>query len=364
MLIEVEISASKSLTKKDATFNPTTFKDLQLQESHLEEFLRSNIQILFSSEDVQGTASESLLVVGQQVISAEGGRNDLVAVDGNGCLTLIEIKRDVEDIKQRKEAFEFQAIRYAANLATIKTPQQLVDLVYVPYIEKHRQDADFAKFIDLTASEIAMRNLNEFLEQNNALSTFNLNQRIVLVASNFDSQTLSAVAWLIANRVDISCFTLTPGKLLGRDFIDIEKILPPPLLEDNYVGLRTSIVASASVKQLTSGRSRKQSSIRMLDLIQEGLLKVGDTLAIRGKNNSQAKIISESQVEFANSVTSFNEWGQRVTGWSSINIYDWAENSAGERLNWLREQLIKDREEKAQVQVIEENSLIETSELD
>ena len=35
----------------------------------------------------------------------ENGRSDLTAVDQNGNLVLIEIKRDVEDIKQRREAF-------------------------------------------------------------------------------------------------------------------------------------------------------------------------------------------------------------------------------------------------------------------
>jgi hypothetical protein len=35
-----------------------------------------------------------LLIVGQQVINKEGGRSDLVAVDGEGNVVLIELKRD------------------------------------------------------------------------------------------------------------------------------------------------------------------------------------------------------------------------------------------------------------------------------
>ena len=353
MLIEIEIGASKNLVKKDTAFCPTTFKALELQESNLEEFLRNNIQVLFSSEDAQGTASESLLVVGQQVKSLEGGRNDLVAVDGNGCLTLIEIKRDVDDIKHRREAFEFQAIRYAANLATIKTPHQLVDFIYAPYVEKHRQDAEFAKFVDFTAVEIALRKLSEFLDQNNVTSTFNLSQRIVLVASEFDSQTLSAVAWLIANNVDISCFTLTPGKMLERYFIQIEKILPLPLLEDNYVGFGSFNTADESSKQRASRRSRRRNEIVILNLLQEGFLCVGEILLIHGKDDSRAKIVNDSQVEFAGSIMSFNDWGKSVKGWSTINIYDWAENANGERLDQLRQQLALKRAEIIRANLIE-----------
>src|SRR3712207_8835569 len=85
--------------------------------SDLEEFLRKNIEVIFEDE--------TLLVVGKQVVNKENGRSDLTAVDENGNLVLIEVKRDVEDIRQRKESFEFQAIRYAASYAKIKTPDDL-----------------------------------------------------------------------------------------------------------------------------------------------------------------------------------------------------------------------------------------------
>ncbi|MFD3156711.1 hypothetical protein ACFIJ5_07595 [Haloimpatiens sp. FM7330] len=88
---------------------------------------------------------------------------------------------------------------------------------------------------DLTAYEKASRILNDFLEKNNALKTFNSKQRIILIASSFDKQTLSAAAWLIANNVDISCFELSPMKIGDSYFIDINRILPPPALEDFYV---------------------------------------------------------------------------------------------------------------------------------
>ena len=59
---------------------------------------------------------ESMLIVEQQVRNVSSGRSDLTAIDNNGDIVLIEIKRDKADIIGRKESFEFQAIRYAAKL--------------------------------------------------------------------------------------------------------------------------------------------------------------------------------------------------------------------------------------------------------
>ena len=337
------------LTRKGSGFQPLTFKELALKESDIEEFIRSNIQLLFSFGSSQETASESLLIVGQQVSNTENGRTDLIAIDDNGYLTLIEIKRDADDIKHRKEPFEFQAIRYAANLATVKTPEQLVELVYAPYIERTRKAdiTDFVEFNGLTASEVAKRKLDDFLNSNNASTTFNQRQRIVLVASSFDSQTLSAVAWLIANRVDISCFTLTPGKLLDEYFLSIEKVLPPPSLEDNYVGFR-GIETVGPRKVISKGS--KQTLPKISDLLSEKVLALGAKLAIRGEDNSQAIIVSATQVKFKDKDISYNEWGQFVKGWSSINIYDWAiHEETSKTLGQLREEMLRRREEQSSV---------------
>ena len=166
---------------------------------------------------------ETLLVVGQQIQNSQRGISDLTAVDADGNIVLIEIKRDLDDIKGRKEPFEFQAIRYAASYARLKTPDDLVERVFSTYIEQHRHEYDLGP---LTPTEKARRDLHQFLVRNDALKTFNRIQRILLVASGFDEQTLSAVAWLIANGVDISCITMTPVHIGHDSYLQIEKVLP------------------------------------------------------------------------------------------------------------------------------------------
>jgi len=121
-------------------------------ENDIEEILRNNVEMLCDEE-------ESMLIVGRQVRNEENGRSDLTAVDSDGNIVLIEIKRDKRDIEGRKEAFEFQAIRYAASYATIGTVDDLVKKVYVPYIEKYRDEFELG---ELTSYEVGIRKLNEF----------------------------------------------------------------------------------------------------------------------------------------------------------------------------------------------------------
>ena len=173
----------------------TTFAELGKKESYIEEILRKNVDMICDD-------AESMLIVGQQVKNQKNGRSDLTAMDDDGNIVLIEIKRDKKDIELRREAFEFQAIRYAASCATIKSTDELIQNVFAPYVEKHK--AEFQTAGTLTSTEIAQRSLDDFIRTND-IKSFNERQRIVLVASEFDEQTLSAVAWLNSNQVDISC---------------------------------------------------------------------------------------------------------------------------------------------------------------
>jgi hypothetical protein len=222
-------------------------------ENDIEEILRNSIDLLCNDE-------ESMLIVGRQVKNESLGRSDLTAIDNNGNIVLIEIKRDRKDIENRKEAFEFQAIRYAASYATIEDVDDLVKKVYAPYIEKYRSEFELG---ELTSYEIGLRKLNEFLEDNGSESRFNQKQKIILVASDYDDQTLSAVAWLNSNGVDMSCIKLTPFKINEEVFINAEKLLPITNYEDYYVDLMEK--TSSGIKKQNNTKRR---SLRYLKLMK------------------------------------------------------------------------------------------------
>ena len=86
--------------KQAARIEPVTFSELNMTENDIEEVLRNSIDMICDEE-------ESMLIVGRQVRNEKNGRSDLTAVDNNGNIVLIEIKRDRKDIEHRKEAFEF-----------------------------------------------------------------------------------------------------------------------------------------------------------------------------------------------------------------------------------------------------------------
>ncbi len=100
----------------------------------------------------------------------------------------------------------------------------------------------------MTTTEIATRKLDEFIKQCN-ITEFNEHQKIVIVASGFDEQTISAVAWLNSNKVDISCYQILPYRLNDEILIDIKKILPIVQYDELYVD-----IANPSKENLQKGK--------------------------------------------------------------------------------------------------------------
>lgn len=302
----------------------TTFAELGKKESYIEEILRKNVDMICDD-------AESMLIVGQQVKNQKNGRSDLTAMDDDGNIVLIEIKRDKKDIELRREAFEFQAIRYAASCATIKSTDELIQNVFAPYVEKHKVEFQTAE--TLTSTEIAQRSLDDFIRTND-IKSFNERQRIVLVASEFDEQTLSAVAWLNSNQVDISCYQVKPYKLGEQVLLDMKKILPVPEFDDFYVDI-------AGPKTLTKERKQDitRRSLPKIDaMLSWGVVKPEAVLGAKGRAD-EAILLENGQVKVKSTgeVLSMQQWLKSVYGWSSVETYAFAiDKKSGKSLAELR----------------------------
>ncbi len=310
--------------KRAEKLESVTFSELGMQENDIEEILRCSIDMLCDDE-------ESMLIIGRQVKNEKLGRSDLTAVDNNGNIVLIEIKRDRKDIENRKEAFEFQAIRYAASYATIASVDDLVKKVYAPYIEKYRSEFELG---ELTSYELGIRKLNEFLTVNGAENSFNKKQKIILVASDYDEQTLSAVAWLNSNNVDMSCFKLTPYKINDEVFLKAEKLLPLTDYDDYYVNLMDK--TSPVVKQHKDITRRSLPKIdAMLDW---GVVKVGDIIVAKGRED-EATLLENGNVTVEGKEMSLLAWLKEVFEWSNIATYDFSVlKDNGKTLAQIREE--------------------------
>lgn len=319
--------------KQAARIEPVTFSELNMTENDIEEILRNSIDMICDEE-------ESMLIVGRQVRNEKNGRSDLTAVDNSGNIVLIEIKRDRKDIEHRREAFEFQAIRYAASYATIEKTDDLVKKVYAPYIEKYRSEFELG---ELTSFELGIRKLNEFLQVNDAQKNFNEKQRIILVASDFDEQTLSAVAWLNSNNVDMSCYRLTPYKLNEDLFFYVEKLLPVTNYDDYYVNLMDkSLIATASGEKKIIRRS-----LPKIDLMLEwGVVKEGDIIVAKGRED-EGQLLSNGNVMVNGEEKSMQAWLKEIYGWSSVQTYVFAvHKETGKTLSQIREEYMTQKETK------------------
>jgi hypothetical protein len=319
----------------------TKFVSLGVKEANIEEFLRKDIGRIFDDED------ETLLVVRQQVVNASNGRNDLVALDGWGNLVLIEIKRDSRDMVTRPEALEFQAVRYAASLATIRSVDELVERIFARYINKW--PAEFEKG-DLTPEELGKRTVKKFLLENNAEKSFNKHQRIILVASAFDEQTLSAAAWMNDNGIDIACISLNPMKAGESLYLVVEKLIPTLCMEDFLVPFPEAVPDRGQARITGTDKTRTRTTLpKMRELMEWGVVKRGESLRVKNYPDSEALVEDSKTVRFKDRLLSYNDWGREVTGWSSINIYDWAVAPDDRTLTDLRAEHM-DREENAAAQ--------------
>jgi len=317
--------------KQAARIEPVTFSELNMTENDIEEILRNSIDMICDEE-------ESMLIVGRQVRNEKNGRSDLTAVDNNGNIVLIEIKRDRKDIEHRREAFEFQAIRYAASYATIDKTDDLVKKVYAPYIEKYRREFELG---ELTSFELGIRKLNEFLQVNDAQKSFNEKQRVILVASDFDEQTLSAVAWLNSNNVDMSCYRLTPYKLNDDVFFYVEKLLPVTNYDDYYVNLMDKSV----VTTVTGDKKITRRSLPKIDLMLEwGVVKEGDIIVAKGRED-EGRLLSNGNVMVNGEEKSMQAWLKEIYGWSSVQTYVFAvHKETGKTLSQIREEYMLKKE--------------------
>lgn len=308
------------------------FSDLNWKESDIEDLLRQNVDMLCDDED-------SMLIVGQQVQDINHKRSDLTAIDTDGNIVLIEIKRDVQDILSRREPLEFQAIRYAASCAAIKTPDELIQNIFAPYVEKHR--SEFGEET-LTSSELAKRILADFMKQNN-ITAFNSKQRIILISSGFDSQTLSAVAWLNSNHVDISCFQLCPFKYGNDILVDLKRILPLTEYGDYFVD-----IADPSNPQKNGKKGSSKTTLPKIDdMLEWGVVRAGDIIIPKGRSE-EAVLLESGQIRTSQGEMSLQTWLKTIYGWQSVQTYAFAVlKRNGKTLSEMREDYMKREAERA-----------------
>ena len=227
------------------------FAQLGLQEQRdIQEWIAANPGIL----------GEDLLIIGKEFSGFDrtDERLDLLAVDVDGKLVVIELKRDDTGADAH-----WQAIKYASYLHRASV-EEIVRM--------------FADYEGGSEEE----SLNKLLQHLGAddLSILNKDQRIILASHRFAPEVTSAALWLNEKAPGedlITCIQLTPYKDAKTDslYIQANTIIPVPGVDEYVIGIgdspgeNRSIVRRPGSLAQTFARNRNDDVTRFLRDVSE-----------------------------------------------------------------------------------------------
>jgi len=189
-----------SFEKVDAS----SFADLNIWErQHVQEWIRQTPEIL----------GEELLVVSIEFdrFDNSSDRLDVLAIDRNGNLVVVELKRD-----SFAGYADLQSIRYAAMVSSM-TIQKLLPY-YTQYQKKYLG-------IENPSEDQSRTNIEEFVSDDNFKELSN-SPRIILCSEDFSQEITTTVLWLNSNGLDISCVRIKPHQIGNNIAIVPSKIIP------------------------------------------------------------------------------------------------------------------------------------------
>ncbi|MDE2867858.1 MAG: endonuclease NucS [Chloroflexota bacterium] len=184
-----------------------------------------------------GILGEDLLIIGKEFSGFDrtDERLDLLAVDADGNLVVIELKRDDTGADAH-----WQAIKYASYLQRASADD--IIRMLAEYSETSEDDAT-----------------NRLLQHLNAddLNALNNDQRIILASHRFAPEVTSAALWLNEKAPGddlISCVQLTPYQD-GEDgplYVQASTIIPIPGVDDYIISIGESSTDNIPVSPGTS----------------------------------------------------------------------------------------------------------------
>ena len=241
--------------------NPETRQSDRIEEV---EFARLGLR---ERQDIQewvaanpGILGDDLLIISKEFnrFDRTNERLDLLAVDLDGKLVVIELKRD-----DSGPDVHWQAIKYASYFQRA-TAESIIKMT-AEYWKESEDDAD--------------TRLSEHLEAGD-LGALNNDQRIILASHRFAPEVTSAALWLNQKAHDlITCVKLTPYQdtQTGALYVQASTIIPVPGIDEYLIGVDGN-TSSESIRppgswgaRLREGRARNRN-----DEVTHFLRRVGE----------------------------------------------------------------------------------------
>lgn len=191
--------------KRAQPVQETSFHSEDINEEAIEAWIAASPEIL----------GEKLLIFGRQVpVEGLGDRIDLLALDPNGAVVVVEVKR--ADIKA---PVDMQALRYASYVSRW-------DVAALEGIAQGFFDPD--NYINLLTRFEAFADSAEGDEE----SSLNSSQRIIIVGQRIRDRLGSVALWLRAQGIDIKLIEVRPFRNGNELFLDPRVVIPPPTAEE------------------------------------------------------------------------------------------------------------------------------------
>ena len=271
-------------SRKTDKIEEVDFRRVGLKErKDIQEWVAANPSIL----------GEDLLIIGKEFSGFDltNERLDLLAVDSDGRLVIIELKRDDTGANAH-----WQAIKYASYLRRA-TAEQIVGVL-----------AEYKN----VSPEDAWEELAQHLGADD-LNALNNDQRIILASHRFAPEVTSAALWLNdkANGEDlITCVTLTPYQDAdtGSLYIQATTIIPVPGEEDYVIGIGSNVA-----------NRRRASTRNRNDKVTAFARKIGQ-LALQGLPEEIRPDMRSRWAEGSPDVRHYRLWYSREP-WRKSDLY-------------------------------------------
>lgn len=183
-----------------------------LERQHLQLAIKHQIEVV----------APNCLVISEEFSewSDSKRRIDLLAIDKEGNLVVIELKRT-----ESGEHMDLQALRYSAMISTL-TFSRTIEI--------------YQKYLTSINSELnAESSLLEFLDwEEPQEDDFALDVRVILVSSNFSKELTTSIMWLNQRNLDIRCVRLISYKYQNQILLDVQQIIPLPEAESYQVKIK------------------------------------------------------------------------------------------------------------------------------
>lgn len=199
------MSLWKITNDKAQAIEETTFREVSILEAQIEGWVASNPELL----------GEPLLVFGRQVpVQGLGDTIDLLALDKDGSLVVIEIKRT-----DLRVPVDVQGLRYASYVCGWTLDD--LEEVAAGYF-----DDDEDRSLEIRFQEFAE---GEGVEED---TTLNEQQRVIIVGQTVRDRLGSVALWLRQQGVDIKLVEIHPFRDGGELYLEPVIIIPPPTADE------------------------------------------------------------------------------------------------------------------------------------